>query len=319
MQQLVPDSLLTGKSEDACAQIAQRVGLRLCDEVLSSADRRAAEFLARALVDDAVESVRVELSKVIAHAKHLPRDLALKLAHDVDSVACPFLEVTEVFSDSDWQQLILTISRGACVAVARRAHMSESIASTLAQIGDSIVTETLIENPAAPMIGAVCHTIMERFASEIWVLDKLASRQDLISQIAVELTTIVSAAARKKLETAYNLTDFTEPVAAEAETGALLQIVKKTPKADLITISEELKKRGRLKPSLVLKALQEDHLDFLEAALSVLSGRSLEHVRSVILRAGREAVTQLLEKAQIPKSMHEDFLREMEVVRQKHK
>jgi len=319
MQQLAPDSLLTGKDEEACVQIAGRVGLHLCDEVLSAADRRAAELLARALADDAIENVRVALSKAIGRAKHLPRDLALKLAHDVDSVACPFLEVTEVFSDSDWQQLILTISRGACVAVARRTHMSEGIAKSLTEVGDSIVTETLIENPTAPMTGSVCHTIMDRFALEIWVLDKLASRDDLISEIAVELTTIVSAAARTKLETTYKLTDFTEPVAAEAETGALLQIVKKTPKADLIAISEELKKRDRLKPTLVLRALQEDHLDFLEAALSVLSGRSLEHVRSVILRAGLDAVKQLLDKAQIPVPMHQDFWKELEILRQKHK
>ena len=221
MQQLAPDSLLTGKDEEACVQIAQRVGLHLCDEILSETDRRAAELLARALADDAIESVRVELSKAIGHAKHLPRDLALKLAHDVDSVACPFLEVTEVFSDSDWQQLILTISRGACAAVARRTPMSEGIANSLAQIGDSIVTETLIENPAAPMTKSICHTVMDRFSSEIWVLDKLASRDDLISEIAIKLTTIVSAAAREKLQNTYKLPDFTEPVAAEAETEAV--------------------------------------------------------------------------------------------------
>ena len=319
MQQLAPDSLLTGKDEDACVHIAQRVGLNLCDEVLSEAARRAAELLARALADDAIENVRIALSKAIGRAKHLPRDLALKLAHDVDSVACPFLQVTEVFSDSDWQQLILTISRGACAAVARRTPLSESIANSLVQAGDSIVTETLIENPTAPMTKSICHTIMDRFALEIWVLDKLASRDDLISEIAVELTTIVSAVARKKLETTYKLTDFAEPVAAEAETGALLQIVKKTPKADLIAISEKLQKRGRLKPILVLKALQENHLDFLEAALSVLAGRSLEHVRSVILRAGSDAVKQLLGKAQIPDLMHEDFWKEIEIVREKHK
>ena len=168
------------------------------------------------------------------------------------------------------------------------------------------------------MTEPVCYTLMDRFSSEMWVLDKLASRHDLISEIAIKLTTIVSAAARRKLETTYKLTDFTEPVAAEAETGALLQIVKKTPKTDLIAISEELQKKGRLKPTLVLRSLQEDYLDFLEAALSVLSGRSLEHVRSVILRAGLDAVKQLLDKAQIPDVMHDEFWKELEIVRQNH-
>jgi uncharacterized protein (DUF2336 family) len=197
--------------------------------------------------------------------------------------------------------------------------MSAALAKSISELGDSVVASTLIENPVAPMTESVCYTLMDRFSSEIWVLDKLAWRDDLISEIAIKLTTIVSAAAREKLETKYQLADFTEPVATEAETGALLQIVKKTPKADLMAISEELHKRGRLKPTLVLKALQEDHLEFLEAALSVLSGRSLEHVRSVILRAALTAVKQLLDKAQIPEAMHEDFWKELEIIREKHK
>ncbi len=315
MQQLEPNNPLKGQDEEACVEIAQRVGLKLSDVLLPEADRRAAELLAHALADDAIERVRSELSKAIRHAKFLPRDLALKLAHDVDSVSCPFLEATEVFSDSDWQQLISTISRGACAAVARRTQLSEEIANSLAQIGDSIVTETLIENPTAPMTKSICYTLMDRFSSETWVLDKLALRDDLISEIAVKLTTVVSAAMREKLSSTYGLPDFTEPVSADSEIGALLQIVKKTPAADLIAISEKLNKEGKLKPMLVLKALQENHFSFLEAALSVLAGRSQEHVRSVMLRAGLHSVKQLLGNAQIPDFMHEDIWKEVEVFR----
>lgn len=310
---------ISDKDEESCVQVAQRVGRHLCDEVLSAADRRATELLAHALIEDAVENVRSELSKIIRHAKHLPRDLALKLAHDVDSVACPFLEVTEVFSDSDWQQLLLTISRGARNAVARRTPMSEGIAYCLAETGDSIVAETLIENPTTPMTASICYTLIDRFSSENWVLDKLVTRNDLMSEIAVKLTTIVSAAAREKLETTYKLPDITEPVAAEAETEAVFNIVKQSPKADLLAIAETLNREGKLKPTLVFKALQEDRLDFLEVALSVLAQRSQAHVRSVILRAGLDAVKQLLVKAQIPDFMFEDFWKEMEIARQRHK
>ena len=309
---------ISGKDEAASLQIAQRVGQHLCDDVLSDADRRASELLARALIDDAVESVRSELSKAIGHAKHLPRDLALKLAHDVDSVACPFLKATEVFSESDWQQLVLTISRGGRNAMAQRSSMSEEMANILAEVGESMVAETLIENPAAPMTKPVCFTLMDRFASEIWVLDKLAHRDDLVSEIAVKLTTVVSAAAREKLAQTYEMAATTDTVSSEAETGALLQIVKKTPKADMVAVAEELKQNDKLKPTLILKTLEENNLEFLEAALSVLADRSLEHVRSVILRAGADAVRQLLERAQMPNAMHKIFWDELECFRQSH-
>jgi uncharacterized protein (DUF2336 family) len=309
---------LEGKDEEACLLIAQRDGSRLCSDVLPEADRRAAELLARALADEAMESVRSELSKAIARARHLPRDLALKLAHDVDSVSCPFLELTEVFSDSDWQQLLLTISRGARNAVAKRASMSEELAGSLAQIGESVVAETLIENPAAPMTRSVCYTLMDRFSSEIWVLDKLAQRNDLVSEIAMKLTTIVSAVAREKLKAAYNTPELTEPLAAEAETGALFQVVRKTHKTDMTAVAEELRRKGRLTPPLIMKALQENHLEFLEAALSVLSERSIQHVRSVVLRAGPDAVTQLLVRAKFPDGLHDQFWQDLEAIRQIH-
>jgi uncharacterized protein (DUF2336 family) len=312
-------SQLEGKDEEACLHIAQRVGSHLCDEVLPQADRRAAELLARALADEAIESVRSELSKAIARARHLPRDLALKLAHDVDSVSCPFLEATEVFSDSDWQQLLLTITRGARNAVAKRASMSEELAGALAQIGESMVAETLIENPAAPMTRSICYTLMDRFSSEIWVLDKLAQRSDLISEIAMKLTTIVSAVAREKLRKVYNLPELTAPLAAEAETGALLQVARKTHSSDMMITAETLKKKGKLDPPLVFKALQNGQLDFLEAALSVLAERSIEHVRSVVLRAGEDAVRQLLFRATIPDDLHRKFWDELESFRQKQK
>ena len=163
MAQVDCHGLLRGKDEQARFEIARRVGARLCGEDLSEADRAAAEALARSLVDDAIETVRAELSKAVKNARHLARDVALKIAHDVDSVSCPFLQATDIFSEHDWQQLILTISRGGRVAVACRNSISEGIATSLAQIGDAVVAQALVENKAAPMTPRVCDPLIDRF------------------------------------------------------------------------------------------------------------------------------------------------------------
>jgi uncharacterized protein (DUF2336 family) len=120
-------------------------------------------MLAQDIARDVVEQVRCALSNAIRNTHHLPRPLAMMLAHDVDSVACPFLEVTEMFTEADWQSLILTISRNARVTVARRENMPDSLALSLAEIGDSVVAETLVENAAAPMTAVVCDTLLQRF------------------------------------------------------------------------------------------------------------------------------------------------------------
>jgi len=174
VQDTQANQFLTGMDDDDRVLIAARVGSVLSEDATSAADRRAAELLAHDLAKDAIERVRCALSDAIKNAIHLPRPLAMMIAHDVDSVACPFLEVTEVFSETDWQSLLLTISRNARISAARRASMPDSLALSLAETGDSVVAETLVENPATPMNAAVCDTLLRRFESEIWVLDKMA-------------------------------------------------------------------------------------------------------------------------------------------------
>ena len=92
--------LLAGKDRESRQQIASTLGPRL-EEGLSGLDSRVAEELARQLAADAIERVRVALSKSLRHNRFLPRDIAYRLAHDIESVSSPFLEMTEVFSDEE--------------------------------------------------------------------------------------------------------------------------------------------------------------------------------------------------------------------------
>jgi uncharacterized protein (DUF2336 family) len=239
----------------------------------------------------------------------------MMLAHDVDSVACPFLEVTDVFSETDWQSLILTISRNPRISVARRVSMPDSLALSLAEIGDSVVAETLVENASAPMNAAVCDTLLQRFESEIWVLDRVAAREDLLADVVTRLILKVSGAVRDKLAAAYQLDDFTAPVAAEADSAAMLKTVATMSRNELVAAAETLHAGRRLTPFLMLDALGDGQLGFLEAALSVISSRSIEHVRSVLERADAATVAGLLGKAAVPVTMLDDFRTEIETVR----
>ncbi len=311
--------LLEGKDDGARCEIARRVGERLAVTDISDVDRRAAETLARVLTADAIERVRHALSETVRHAPLLPKDIALKIAHDVDAVAAPFLEITEVFSDSDWQQLVLTLSRGALVAVSGRSSMPEFLALRLAELGDSVIAGPLLENPATPMTKPVCHTIIDRFEAEMWVLDKLADRGDLIADIAVALTLKVSRMAREKLMQTYDLEIFAGTVMSDAETASLVQLVTKTDGDNMLALARRLKQEHKLTPGLTLAALRSGSLEFCEAALSLLSESRFEHVRSVILRADAATVIRLLAKAGVPEDARDEFWTEIEAARARHK
>mgnify|MGYP003674205420 CR=1 FL=1 len=307
MYEVLTPMSLNDQSAEKRAVIARRTGNLLKDETLAEVDRRAAEVLARQLAEDTIEHVRIELVHAIKHCRFLPKDLALKIAHDVDSVACPFLEVTEVFSEADWQQLILTISRSARIAVARRSSLSESTAVALLKDRDTVVAEALVENRSASMTTKICDTLLRGFRSEVWILERLALREDLSMTIAVTLAAHVSKAVGKKLTERYELEDYTSPLVADAETAAILRAVKEQHAEDLIGAVKSLKQNQKLTAALMLAAIREEKNAFLEAALSVSAERSIEHVRSVLYHADQSIVEQLLQSAHIPSVILSDF------------
>jgi len=317
MADLELGNLMASKDDIARSVIARRVGERLSKDDLSEVDRQAAEALAKLLVSDAVERVRAELSDSIKHAKYLPRDIAMRIAHDVNSVACPFLEITEVFSESDWQQLVLTISRTALVAVARRQSLSENLAASLAEIGDLAVAETLVENRAAPMTKRVCFTLMDRFESSVSLLDKMAQRNDLIVEIVVKLTSKVSDAAREKLLQTYNMPDHTEMIAVEAEGSALIAIIRGTLPAGMPALVRALRKENKLTDLLLLNAADENLIEFLVAGLADRATARLEQTRAALLHGGSRTVVDLLNQARVPKVLHDKFWAALVIARGK--
>lgn len=165
------------------------------------------------------------------------------------------------------------------------------------------------------MTKPVCHSLIDRYSSETWILDALAQRDDLIIEIAVKLTEKVSSAAREKLSRTYNMPDYTEVIGVEAEAAAMLKLIKETPESRLLALVNSLKQENKLTPSLLLTTLRENKLAFFETALATLAAVKLEKARSDILHAGANSVVRLLHQAHIPSEMHDDLWIALEVAR----
>ena len=289
------------------ALLAQGLAKRLEKEDAPLSDRRAAETLARELAGDAIEVVRRELSKAVRQNRFLPRDIAMKIARDVDSVACPFLEVTEVFGEADWQTLILNASMPGRVAISRRVHMSEPMVNTLAEVGDASVAEALLENHHAPIKRHGFTILIQRFPDSPSVLERMVARKWLPADVAVALVSKVSEAAREQLAQRYGIVDFTDLTASEARGDALLKVIQNAPAEEMIGYAESLNRTGELGPSFLLKALRMDMLAFVEQALALRAELPVQSTRLLFRSGSRDAITRLCEKAGIPKALWSDF------------
>jgi len=75
---------------------------RSMDKVeLHAEDREAAQKILRMLAQDAAELVRRAMAVTLKSSDLIPRDVARKLAADVDSVALPIINFSPAFSDED--------------------------------------------------------------------------------------------------------------------------------------------------------------------------------------------------------------------------
>ena len=83
-------TLVRGATDDERAAAAHKLCRRM-DVSITDEEREAAHEVLRLMAADAAELVRRALAVTLKNSPNLPRDVALKLARDVDSVALPVL------------------------------------------------------------------------------------------------------------------------------------------------------------------------------------------------------------------------------------
>lgn len=287
-------------------EIAERAAVCLSRRK-SEVERLAAEALARRLADDAVLMVREALAQAVRHNPFLPKDVAKRIAHDVESVAAPFLEATEVFSEDELQALALTVREYARAAMARRRRVSAPLADTLADLGGVDTARSLASNAGAELGAATLRALFHRFPEEDTLLEALAGRSELPLDVVESLLSRVSEAAREKLVDTYGLPDHTEPLVPDSFLRAMLRTIARTPAQEVARYARELHERGELAPVLVLRALQRGHLQFFEAAMAARANIPLENARRLTRAGGPTATAKLSQKAGIPAYLREDY------------
>ena len=297
---------LTSRSvEDRCA-IAERLD-GMFDPGTPRADLKAAEDVAWRLTNDAVVTVRAALAHSVRHNRFLPKDLAYRIARDVEDVAAPFLKVTDVFSSSELASLVAMVTEAGRMAMAQRARVDDALSRELAHYGGSETVCALIQNPGAVVGRTAMATVYDRFEDQPPVLNLLVKRHDLPLDFVERLVARVSRAAADKLISVYDMPDYTEPAVAEASAAALLLSIARAPEATLLRFVQQMKQRDELGPELILRALDAGYLSFFEAAMSARSALALENVRRLIREGGPSAMAQLSHAAETPYFLRERY------------
>ena len=137
--------LLAEPSVAMRSELAAKVAQELDSAQLTPEELAIARDIARLMAQDVAETVRQALAESLRCAHHLPRDVALRLAHDVEAVALPILSASPVLTDDDLIAILRQANTPRQQAIASRPEVSEPVSDVVIAVAD----ETAVAVPDA--------------------------------------------------------------------------------------------------------------------------------------------------------------------------
>ncbi len=300
--------LLRGSSDEDRAVVAHRLCRRI-DGGLADHERKAAAEVLRLMAADAAESVRRALAVTLRRSPHLPRDVALKLAADLDTIAAPVIAGSPAFTDTDLCEIVRAMSEAKQVAVASRDALTEPVVSALAAHGCEDALARAVANDNAEFSERSLRATLDRFGTSEPVTAGMALRRTLPLAISERLVAVVTDEVRRQLVDRHALSPATAMrIALGARERATVDLVDQAGRTpDVAAFVQHLHRTERLTPSLLLRALAHGHMGFVEHGLGRLAG--LPHHRAWLLvhDAGPLGLKAICDKAGLPGRLHAAF------------
>jgi uncharacterized protein (DUF2336 family) len=249
------------------------------------------------LARDAAVRVRAILAEEIKALDCIPKDVALTLAHDLNTtVSAPILQYSPLLSDAD---LIEIIAAGqvqeALTAIARRKSVSEAVGDRLVQSLDVPAVAALLVNPDAHIRKETMDRIIEQ-AEEIesWHMP-LVLRADLSARAIRRIASLVGAALLEKLAARGDLSDATRTHLGRELRARLAEVDLSAPEvmmpADVIAAAI---KEGRLDGQFVEQAVQAGRRELVTLGLAHLAGVTESTVKKILSSGSAKPVVALV-------------------------
>jgi len=268
--------------ETVRALATQRICREMRDNALSEGERKFSRRLLKYIAEDSAELVRRALAVTLKNSPKLPRNIAVKLAKDIDTIAVPLLTHSPVFSDQDLIEILKSKAAAKVLAVAKRVSVSDHVVRAIIRFGDSRAVAEVAANDGA--------LISEETASEMLDIYKnndlidqniiakgMISRRDLPPRIVEKMISLVSEDVAIQLVKQHAVpVDLAIDLAGRTRERAVLDFVDQSwVSKDLSALITAIDGQGRLTASLIIRAAGCGQMRFVEQALAQLSGVSL--------------------------------------------
>ena len=297
--------LMKGDTPEQRASVAHRLCRRIALDVLSDDERKYAEEIMAILADDAADLVRRTLSVTLRNSPILPREIALKLARDIEAVAIPVLQDSPVFTEEDLIELVLSVTAAKQAAIAARDSVSVTLTEVISEHGSVEAARALASNRGAEWTDRAYEDALRRHGGDEIVQAGLIRRDYIPMHIAEKMVSLVSGQLFDMLVNRHELpAQMAIDLAAGARERATIDLVEQAGRThDLPRFVAQLNLNGRLSHSLIMRALCCGQMPFVEHSLAELSGVSHQRVWLMIHDAGPLGLQAVFDRAGLPRKM----------------
>ncbi len=293
--------LLAEPSASVRAEVAAKLAGELDSTLLTTAELEIAQDIVRAMARDVELAVRSALSHSLRSAVHLPHDVAMRLANDVEAVALPILTESPVLTEADLVEIIQHGTGNKQTAIAGRADVSEPVADALVNGGNEAAVAALMGNAAARIAEASLGKAVDRFADSNRVKAGMVHRASLPATIAERLVVIVSDKLQAHLVSHHELpVSLATDIVLQSRERATLNFSLGSSDQELERLIRQMHLNQRLTPLLVLRALCLGDMAFFEVAMAVMAKVPAMNARILIHDAGPNGLTSLYVRADMP-------------------
>lgn len=275
--------LVKGETSEDRALAARKICQRVDSPDLTKEEREAANAIIQMIADDAVALVRRALAVTLRRSPHLPRDIAKRLAADIDSIAVPVISGSPVFDDADLIEIIQTQGAAKQCAVGAREIVSPKVVSEIITHGCEQAVGVTAANDGAEFDDITYKSAFVRFCESQAVMDAFVARSTLPLEFTEKLISRVSAQAMDRLVKDHALPpQLAVELAEGTRERATVDLVDQAGVApDMRRFVQQLQMNGRLTPSLIVRAIMRGHIGFFEHTVAELA--SVPHSRAWLL------------------------------------
>jgi len=309
------EKLLSEPNEKTKIELTEKVSSYYNSDDIDQKQKTIIDDIFRAVSKDISAAVREMLAQNVKSNPHLPKDIAQNMINDIDSIALPVLQESQIFTDEEFIEIIKNVSPNKQSAIATRENVSETLCQALIETNHEQVVSNLVKNDGAQLSDTQFTTVLDKFENSPAV-QKAFIKRSIIPQTATErLISKMSDQLQNELKKKH--TQFSKNIEESFEQGreqaTATFTANYTNHRKTRELVQQIHSKNRLTSSLVLRMLCMGDIFFVEESFSQLANIPITNARILIHDGGEAAFESIYQKANLDPKLLPAFKVALEV------